>query len=658
MIGKVLIANRGEVALRVIRAAHSLGIATVAVYADPDAASLYVQEADEAVHLDGTTAADTYLVADRLLDAAAASGADAIHPGYGFLSENAGFAAACETAGLIFVGPPAEAIRLMGDKLGAKAIMAAHGVPTLASVTVGDEPDADVANALASVGLPAIIKASAGGGGRGMRIVTEPAEFARALESARREAQAAFGDPTVFIERYLSPARHIEVQVVADRHGGAATLFERECSIQRRHQKLVEESPSPFVDAEMRARLVDAATKAVRAVDYQGVGTVEFVAGPDRSFAFLEMNTRLQVEHPVTELVTGVDLVRLQFKVAAGEPLGDEVTAASLHGHAIEVRLCAEDPEAGYLPASGTFSVFEVGGGDDAIRVDSGVASGSEVSPYYDSMVAKVIAWGETRSEAAARLARSLEGARVHGVITNRDLLVNVLRSAEFLAGDTSTDFLERVPGLTRPRTSPMAQRAHAAVAAIALDRWNTSQRQVQSSIPSGWRNNRSDFEQVELVAGETTYRLECDPSTRHLSISVDGEPLDLVLHAATSERVDATIEGIRRRYRVAVLDGQVLVDSPQGSSAFQVADRFPLQEGAAPAGGLSAPMPGRVVRTLVEVGQPVEAGDPLLVLEAMKMEHTISTAVAGHVTALYVSEGDQVERGAVLAAVEETDAT
>ncbi len=653
MTRKVLIANRGEIARRVIRAAQSLGIRTAVVYSDPDEAALYVQEADEAVRLAGKQAIDTYLVADLLLEAANRVGADAIHPGYGFLSENADFADACHRAGLIFVGPPPAAIRQMGDKLGAKKIMAAHDVPLLAGVTVGGQADEALLAAVAGVGFPAIIKASAGGGGRGMRIVRQPDELQAALDSARREAQAAFGDPTVFVERYLSPARHIEVQVVADKFGNVATLFERECSIQRRHQKLVEESPSPAVDDELRSRLIAAAEKAARAVDYESVGTVEFVVGDNGTFAFLEMNTRLQVEHPVTEAVTGIDLVRLQFKVASGEPLGRDVREARIHGHAIEVRLCAEDPAAGHLPSSGTFSLFEMGG--PGIRVDSGVCSGSEVSPYYDSMVAKAIAWGETRDEAAALLADGLERGRIHGMSTNRDLLARILRSESFLAGDTTTDFLERVPGMTDPLTDWDGHAQHAAVAAIAVDHTSQLTRPVQGSIPAGWRNNQSGPQRFDLLLDGKPILVEMTRAGQSFTVDVDGEQVDITVHQATSSTIDATSAGIRRRFRVELLGDQVAVDSGLGASTFDIADRFPSGREIAASGGLAAPMPGLVVRVLVEVGQEVEAGDPLLVLEAMKMEHTISSPTKGAVTAINVALGEQVERGVVLAEVSET---
>jgi propionyl-CoA carboxylase alpha chain len=653
---KLLIANRGEIARRVIRAARGLGIKTVVVYSDADADAVFVREADEAVRLEGNLASDTYLCADLVLDAAARSGADAIHPGYGFLSENADFAQACVDAGLVFVGPPPAAIRSMGDKVTAKAMMAAAGVPTLAGVTV-TEDTSDLAAAVTAIGLPAIIKASAGGGGRGMRIVSDEAELMAQLESAQREAIASFGDGTVFVERYLSPSRHIEVQVIADDHGQVATLFERECSIQRRHQKVVEEAPSPFVDDALRALLLDAAEKAARAVDYRGVGTVEFVVGADGTVAFLEMNTRLQVEHPVTEEVTGLDLVQLQLAVAQGDPLPPEVLAPTLTGHAIEVRLCAEDPHAGYLPASGTFDLFDLEG--PGVRVDTGVVTGSEVSPYYDSMVAKVIVHAASRRAAATLLADALERARLHGVTTNRDMLVRVLRSQEFLAGDTTTDFVHRVAGLTEPRTTDTAHQTHAVVAALALGSRTASERTVHPGIPSGWRNNRSRLEPVELKGEGDPVTVAYDLSPSEPEVEVDGRPVAIQVHSVCPELVDATVGGLRRRYRVALVGRRTaLVDSGLGASRFEVVDQLPLPGASGPRGGLTAPMPGLVVRVLVSVGDAVEAGQPLLVLEAMKMEHTILSPADGVIQVMAVQEGEQVERGAVLAAVEAQEAS
>jgi propionyl-CoA carboxylase alpha chain len=677
-ISKVLVANRGEIARRVIHGARSLGIATAVVYSDADADALFVAEADEAVRLPGTAPGQTYLRSELILDAAARVGADAIHPGYGFLSENAAFAQAVTDAGLIFVGPPPAAISAMGDKVTAKRMMAAAGVPTLAGFTIGADGRAmpegggahvEVSAALAVVGLPAIVKASAGGGGRGMRIIADPAEAAEAIASAQREAASAFGNPTVFLERYLSPSRHIEVQVIADDHGNTVALFERECSIQRRHQKIVEEAPSAFVGPELREHLCRAAVAAAQAVGYRNAGTVEFIVGADGTAAFLEMNTRLQVEHPVTEAITGLDLVALQFAVAAGQPLPPAALAATVTGHAIEVRLCAEDPAAGYLPVSGTFGLFEIPaateftgptGPGGSVRVDAALGSGGTVSPYYDSMIAKVIAHAPTRAGAAALLADALARARLHGVTTNRDLLVAILRSPQFLAGDTTTDFLDRVGGLTARVISPETQRLHAAVAAIASLHRERPAGVPQIAIPRGWRNNRSTLETLNLKSADgESVKVGHDLTGPEPVLEVDDEPVSVTIHAADASCVDMTTGGVRRRYRVQLSDarsagaiGGAAVDSALGHSTFSVLDPLPAPSAGGPTGGLAAPMPGAVVRVLVSVGDVVEAGQPMLVLEAMKMEHTIRSPQDGTVAAINVAEGEQVQIGAVLAAL------
>ena len=441
VISKLLIANRGEIAARVIRTAHALGVATVAVYSDPDADAPFVTLADEAVRLPGAAAADTYLRGDLIIAAATATGAHAVHPGYGFLSENAAFARACADAGLIFVGPAPATITVMGDKIAAKALMAEAGVPVLPSVTVTEA--GDLAAEAAEVGFPLLVKAAFGGGGRGMRLVADMAGLEQAVSSARREAAAAFGDGTVFLERYVPDPRHVEVQIIGDAHGDVIHLFERECSIQRRYQKIVEESPSPAVDGPLRQALARAAVTAGQAVGYTGAGTVEFVLDRDGSFYFLEMNTRLQVEHPVTEEVTGLDLVELQLRIAEGEPLPPEAREAAISGHAIEARLYAEDVPAGFVPVTGTLHRFAIPAGP-GLRVDTGFRDGSVVSPHYDAMLAKVIARGRTRADAARRLARALRDAEIHGVTTNRDLLVAILREPDFLAGATDTGYLTR----------------------------------------------------------------------------------------------------------------------------------------------------------------------------------------------------------------------
>jgi len=659
-IGKLLIANRGEIAARVIRTAHALGIATVAVYSDPDAGLPYVTLADEAVRLPGAAPADTYLRADLIIAAAVATRADAIHPGYGFLSEDAAFARACADAGLIFVGPAPGTIAAMGDKVAAKAMMAAAGVPVLPSVTVDADRVRD--DAAAQVGFPLLVKAAFGGGGRGMRLVTDPARLEEAVNSARHEAAAAFGDGTVFLERYVPDPRHVEVQILGDAHGDVIHLFERECSIQRRYQKIVEESPSPAVDGELRAALTNAAVAAGRAVGYTGAGTVEFVLDRDGSFYFLEMNTRLQVEHPVTEQVTGLDLVELQLRIAEGEPLPPEVRQATISGHAIEVRLYAEDVPAGFLPVTGTLHRFAIPSGP-GLRVDTGFGDGSVVSPHYDAMLAKVIAHGRTRAGAARRLARALRDAEIHGLTTNRDLLVAILREPDFLAGATDTGYLTRhepaaLTGAGTGTAVPATAR-HALVAALARQAVSRAAAPVLGTLPSGWRNVFSAPQRVSYTAAGEQYDVAYRILGDTVRASVNDVPLDQVeiLGRSGTGRVDLEIDGIRRVYRVHRIGPDTYVDASDGSSALTEVPRFGDPEKPAPAGSLLAPMPGLVRRVLVEVGALVTAGQPLLVLEAMKMEQTVAAPAAGVVAELRAKAGEQVSTGQVLAMVESSPA-
>jgi propionyl-CoA carboxylase alpha chain len=644
MLTNLLVANRGEIAARVFRTARAMGIRTVAVFSDADADAPFVRQADAAVRLPGLTSAETYLRIDRIIDAAKAAGADAVHPGYGFLSENAGFARAVIDAGLVWVGPPPDAIETMGSKLAAKALMQKAGVPTLPWST--DPADA------AAVGFPLLVKASAGGGGRGMRVVRDPAELAAAVDAARGEAASAFGDDTVFLERYVEAPRHVEIQVFADDHGNTASLFERECSIQRRHQKIVEEAPSPAVDSALRERMGAAAVAAARAVDYRGAGTVEFVLDADGEFAFLEMNTRLQVEHPVTELVTGLDLVRLQLLVAAGAPLPPEALLPRLTGHAIEVRLYAEDAEAGYLPSTGRLRAFDF---DDRVRLDSGVETGSVVSPYYDPMLAKVVAFGASRQEAADVLASALRSARLHGVTTNRSLLVGILANDEFRAGGTDTAFLDRHSPveLVRAATVDGAARLHAVAAGLAVQARQRANARVWGRLPSGWRNNPSQPQETGLhgPAGDQVVRYAF--ARDGLSVDVDGASVAVDLHRADQDLVDMTVDGVRQRFAVAIDGDLVDVDSPLGAASYTVRPRFPDPTAELAAGSLVAPMPGSVVRVLVTEGDTVEVGRQLVVLEAMKMQHPVVAAVAGRVTAVKAAEGQQVDAGTVLVVIE-----
>ena len=651
----LLVANRGEIARRIFRTCREMGIGTVAVFADADADAPFVREADAAVHLPGNAPGETYLRADLVVDAARRAGADAVHPGYGFLSEDAAFAQAVLDAGLTWVGPPPEAIAAMGSKLAAKKLMAEAGVPCLPGVdATGLSVDA-LTSAAEDIGYPVLVKASAGGGGRGMRIVEGAADLAAAVTSAQREAESAFGDGTVFLEKFVVRPRHVEVQVMADTHGSCVALFERDCSVQRRHQKVLEESPSPAVDDALRARLCDAAVAAAKAVGYTGAGTVEFVVGQDGTPAFLEMNTRLQVEHPVTELVTGLDLVRLQLLVAQGQPLPPEATTAGMTGHAIEARLYAEDPLRGFLPATGTLHRVEIPCGA-GIRVDSGVESGSVVSPYYDAMLAKVLAHGATREEASARLAGALAAARLHGVRTNRDLLVRVLRSEAWLAGDVDTSFLERhdIAVLGAPLADEAAVELHAVAAALAGAAERRAAAAVLSPLPSGWRNLPSALQRTSYVVGERELTVGYAHRRTGVVVEVDGRALPGVrLWSATGTQVDLEVDGVRRGYDVSSVGLTTWVDSALGATTLVEQERYPEPGTGLAEGALVAPMPGTVVRVDVTPGATVAAGQVLVVLEAMKMEHAVRAGVDGTLASVAVEPGQQVESGALLAVVE-----
>ncbi len=649
MITRVLVANRGEIARRVFATCRRLGIGTVAVYTDPDAESAHVAEADLRVRLENVTG---YLDANQLIAAAKSSGADAVHPGYGFLSENADFAAEVIDAGLVWIGPPVAAVRAMGSKIEAKKMMAAAGVPVLAEL--------DPATVTAAE-LPVLVKASAGGGGRGMRVVTELADLPAQVQAARREAKSAFGDETVFCERYLPTGHHVEVQVLADEHGTVWAVGERECSIQRRHQKIIEEAPSPLVERVpgMRERLFDAARLAAGAIGYAGAGTVEFLADDDGEFYFLEMNTRLQVEHPVTELTTGLDLVELQLSVADGDRLGAQPPAA--RGHSIEARIYAEDPARNWQPQAGQVHRFEVPGvarefglfHGTGVRLDSGIADSATVSIHYDPMLAKVISYSPTRQRAAQVLAGALARARLHGIRTNRDLLVNVLRHKDFLDGATDTAFFDnRLAELARPLADDRAVRLSAVAAALADAAHNRKTATVQAEIPSGWRN---------LVSGDQhkTYRDSAEQEYRvsyrytRAGVVLPGDDGVQVVSASPGEVVLADASGVATPFEVSRYGTDVFVDSALGAVALTVVPRFPEPGSVVEKGSLLAPMPGAVIRLGAALGDTVTAGQPLVWLEAMKMEHTITAPSDGVLAQLDVHVGQQVEVGTVLARVE-----
>ncbi len=652
-ITKLLITNRGEIARRIMRTAREMGIATVAVYADPDAAAPFVREADEAVALRGATSAETYLDVTKIVDAARRTGADAVHPGYGFLAENAEFARAIIGAGLVWVGPRPEAIAAMGDKLAAKQLMTEARVPTLPAVEVTGESTDEIRDRAREMGYPLLVKAAGGGGGKGMRIVGAETDLGEAIAGARREAAGAFGNDTVFLERYLEGARHVEVQIFGDRHGNVVHCFERECSIQRRHQKIIEEAPSPAVDAGLRLKLGKAAVAAGKAIGYDNAGTVEFLLDSGGGFFFLEMNTRLQVEHPVTEEIAGLDIVREQIRVAEGDPLSFRQEDLRINGHAIEARLYAEDPAHDFLPAAGRLVAWDP---DPALpaRFESGVEAASEVTMHFDPMLAKVIVHAPTRTEAALRLANVLERLRLHGVTTNRDFLVNVLRHDAFLAGDTTTDFIERHQPARERQIRPEEVRAAALAAALAAQLARRAEALVLTTIPSGWRNNPSAMQEAryvhrdeEIIArylrqrnGGFIYEVNGQGGEAHIVRSGDG-------------RLELEIDGVQRTFSVAGDGLRHWVQSAAGEVRLVETPRFPEPEREELAGGYAAPIPGKVVAVNVAPGQRVSAGQVLVIIEAMKMEHLITCIEDGTVQEVRVATDAQVEAGQMLLVVD-----
>ncbi len=670
MIRRLLVANRGEIARRVFATCRAMGIETVAVYSDADERAPYVAEADYAVHLPGNAPTATYLRGDLLISAARKAGADAVHPGYGFLSERADFAEAVTDAGLTWIGPSSKVIALMGSKLEAKARMADAGLAVLPTWTDPlDVPE-----------FPVMVKASAGGGGRGMRIVRDRDGLPDAMAAARREAASAFGDGTIFIEPYIERARHIEVQIMADSEGNVVTFGERECSIQRRHQKIIEETPSPVVSQNMRASLCDAAIAVAQNVGYVGAGTVEFVVAPSGDFYFLEMNTRLQVEHGITECVVGMlDLVRLQILVAEGGSLPFD-GAPPLRGHAIEARLYAEDPALAWLPSTGTLHRFSVPGVSaefrpllaPGLRLDSGVQDGSTIGVHYDPMLAKVIAWAPTRAEAARLLASTLARSQIHGVVTNRDLLVRVLRHPSFRGGGFDTSFLDRHPEVFAPLVSSMDTAKLSCLAAALAGAAGRRADAGASNTPIGWRNVGAMPQVIgyDGPAGpvEVSYRFDRGGnlaawSVRGVEREDAGVPgmLDLAdpeahppvaVVAATAGRVSLDVTGIRVDFTVNHVANVSYVDSTEGSVTLVELPRFPLPEAALTEGSLTAPLPGSIARVLVVPGQRVAAGELLLTLEAMKLEHPVHAPSAGIVLEVPVSAGVQVDTGTVLAVI------
>lgn len=648
-IRKLLIANRGEIAVRIIRTCRQLGIATVAVYSDADVDAPHVRAADEAVQLGAAPAKESYLHLERILAAAQKNKADAIHPGYGFLSENAAFAEACANAGITFIGPSPQAMRQMGLKIAGRQIAAEADVPTVPGYNGEDQSNAALGEQMQRIGFPVLIKASAGGGGKGMRVVRAEHEIDEAIDGARREAEKSFGDGSLLLEKYIEQARHVEIQILGDTHGNLVHFFERDCSLQRRHQKILEESPSSAVNAELRARMGAAAVRLGQALQYTNAGTVEFILAPTGEFYFIEVNTRLQVEHPVTEMITGLDLVKLQIEIAEGKPL--PFAQADLHtsGHAIEARLYAEDPGNDFLPATGTIHDWLVPV-LDGLRIDAGVEQGSEIGINYDPMLAKLIAHGSTRDEAIRKLQYALQRLSIQGVTTNREFLLRLLAQEEFRNGHAHTGFItEHLAALTNTEDLELDRASLIAAALYWQKSWQASDA-LMTNLPPSYRNNPYRNPSLKLQLGQQ----EATVSWRHLA----GAQFAVTALDATAQaqvlsfdvhHIRLAIDGVQRRFRLTEVGEQLYVHSSLGSRTITRLPRHPEVEAAAEQGSMTSPMPGLVAKLLVTVGQPVKAGDPLLILEAMKMEQTMRAAVDGIVETIRVTEGEVVGPGALL---------
>ena len=658
MFRKILIANRGEIACRVMRTSARLGIRTVAVYSDADRDALHVRLADEARRIGPAPARESYLSAEAVITAARETAAQAIHPGYGFLSENEAFARACAAAGIVFIGPTPESIAAMGDKSAAKSLMEKARVPLVPGYH-GENQDAGFLLGRAQeVGFPVLIKASAGGGGKGMRIVRRAAEFEQALASCRREAKSAFGDDRVLIERYLERPRHIEVQVFGDAQGQCVHLFERDCSVQRRHQKVLEEAPAPGMGEGRRREMGDAAVAAAKAINYRGAGTVEFIAEQDGKFYFMEMNTRLQVEHPVTEMITGLDLVERQLRVAAGEPLPMKQDEIPLRGHAIEARLYAEDPARDFLPATGRLAHLAFPPPSDSVRIDTGVESGGAITPHYDPMIAKLIVWGENRGAALARLRAALAGCQIAGVATNVGFLSRLADSTAFAKADLDTGLIERCRDELFPPPTPPSDQvlAAAALAELLLEQHGASapnDRHSPWNEVDGWRLNEDSHHDFVFSEGETTYPVTVRFLAAGKRAVIGGREYALEGERLADDALLVRLDG--HAYKLRALregeDWHLFGDG--GYRKISLRDELHGLDVDAGGGSLAAPMPGKIVAVMVKAGQKVEKGAPLVIVEAMKMEHTIAAPADGIVKEIHYAPGEQVPEGADLIAFE-----
>ena len=638
IFNSILIANRGEIACRIIKTAKEMGIRSIAVYVDADKDSLFVKQADESIRLED----GGYLDGDQIINAAKMSGAQAIHPGYGFLSENASFARKVKKEKLIWVGPSPNVISVMGDKLKAKELAIKADVPTL--------PMTSKPNEAKKIGYPLLIKAAAGGGGKGMRIVNKEKDLKESIVSAQREAKSGFNDERIFIERYVEKSRHIEIQILGDSKGNVVHLGERECSIQRRHQKIIEESPSPRISDDVRNKMGEAAVKLAKQIKYESAGTVEFLFDDKtEEFWFLEVNTRLQVEHPVTEEVTGIDLVCEQLKIARGESLEFDQKDITWTGSSIEARLYAEDPNNDFLPEIGTLIAFEENNSAEA-RWDTGVNKGTVVGTDFDPMLAKIISYAPNRTDAAGKLAKALESAHIGGVKTNRDFLVNCLKTKEFLDGDTTSDFIERVKPSRKLEINQSEIEHASAIAAMWMQQQNRNNSNVAKFMPSGWTNGRLPNQKVTFEFENTEYDFEYKQKRDQKFLFSNNK--EAFIYSSDEDGIDMIFDGKRHYSRVTVSKNNILVHMPFGDVMLELKPRFKMPGTEVTIGGLIAPMPGKVIDVKVKKGKKVKAGDTLVILEAMKMEHSIKAPEDGTVSELLISVNDQVENGALLMVV------
>lgn len=660
-ITKLLVANRGEIAVRIFKTCKEMGIATVAVFSDADENALFVKLADEAVRIGGKQPAESYLLIDKIIDAAKKTGANAIHPGYGFLSEKEHFAQRVMDEGIIWVGPHPKAIEVMGSKIGAKKIMQSHNVPTISGYQGDDQSEATIKAKAIEIGFPVLLKASAGGGGKGMRIVRQESELDKAINEAKSEALSGFGDDTLLIEKYFDTSRHVEFQIFGDKHGNAIHLFERECSIQRRYQKVVEESPSPFITEATRQKMGDAAVAACKAIQYDNAGTVEFIVAPDQSFYFLEVNTRLQVEHPITEEVTGLDLVRLQLEVAQGNPIPFQQEDVTQHGHSIEVRFYAEDPANNFMPVNGKILDW-IPSRSEGLRYDTGIESGSEISTYYDPMIAKVIGSGKNRTEAINRLRKGLQETVCTGFTTNKNFLIAILDNEDFQKGDFDTHFLDKkfkYAGEQYPQET-----LDTLTCALIYYRFlqRQQERTVAQGVPAGWRNNFYQPQKETYAYMGFEFPITYTSKGNELEISFAEKNFTSIHHPENehrhSERSEEShhawhtleINGIRRNFHISQNGHQYFVQSPQlGQIVLNTVERFPSPNEETVKGGYIAPMPGDITVVLVKPGDVVKSGDALLKMISMKMESTIEAHTDGEVEEVYVTDKQFVEAGTLL---------